>query len=440
MATGIVKCTLMAAMVVLTSLYFFPLGVKWLPGTNTKMLMAALGLGIYLYNISRGRLGEFGKDAVRLSLVAALVSLIGFASAVYNNTRDYAYATYIVSMWVWIGGAYAVISCIRKVHGSASIRIVGNYLVAVCVAQCALALLIDSVPAVRQFAHSILGNNLFVERVNRLYGIGAALDVAGSRFSAVLIIIAVFITRLREDESRRLLPVYLLCFLWIGVVGNMIARTTTIGLVIGIAYFAYKSRLYTFRIPKEYNRLAAWLGGLLVLAVPLVIYFYNADENFRHDFRFAFEGFFSLVEEGSWDVASNNKLRGMYVFPETLKTWIIGDGYFANPVYTDPYFTGRVVSGFYMGTDVGYLRFIFYFGLIGLAAITGVFLTITGICRRRFPHYGDLFLLLLVANLVIWFKVSTDIFPAFAPFFLLDAAESDACDQRGQAGATQDKA
>ena len=37
---------------------------------------------------------------------------------------------------------------------------------------------------------------------------------------------------------------------------------------------------------------------------------------------------------------------------------MIGDGYFADPF--DP-------SAFYMGTDMGYIRFIFYCGMIGLA-------------------------------------------------------------------------
>lgn len=58
----------------------------------------------------------------------------------------------------------------------------------------------------------------------------------------------------------------------------------------------------------------------------------------------------------------------MYVFPDNLKTWIIGDGYFSNPYNTDPFYIGTRSRGYYMGTDVGYLRFIFYFGLIGLSA------------------------------------------------------------------------
>ena len=87
----------------------------------------------------------------------------------------------------------------------------------------------------------------------------------------------------------------------------------------------------------------------------------------RNYIQFAFEGFFSLVEKGRWEVSSNEILKNMYRFPESIKTWIIGDGYIENPK-NDPYFIGKLTGGYYMGTDVGYLRFIYYFGLIGLIA------------------------------------------------------------------------
>ena len=74
---------------------------------------------------------------------------------------------------------------------------------------------------------------------------------------------------------------------------------------------------------------------------------------------------FSLAESGEWDVGSNEKLKGMYVFPETFKTWLIGDGFFGATT-SDPYYIGKEWKSFYMDTDVGYLRFIFYFGILGL--------------------------------------------------------------------------
>ena len=143
----------------------------------------------------------------------------------------------------------------------------------------------------------------------------------------------------------------------------------------------------------------------------------------RENIRFAFEGFFNLVEKGSWDVHSNNILYNMYVFPETLKTWLIGDGYFENPT-SDPTYVGYMWKGFYMGTDVGYLRFIFYFGLVGLFFFSVFMCLVYKTCVKKFKDYNILFLLLLILNFFIWFKVSTDIFLVFAPFLCISKEEN----------------
>ena len=84
----------------------------------------------------------------------------------------------------------------------------------------------------------------------------------------------------------------------------------------------------------------------------------------------------------------------MIVWPESLKTWIIGDGYIENPA-SDPNFLGEVTGGYYRGTDIGYLRYIFYFGIIGLAALIAVFIKSTKICIDHFKGYKILFLLIL---------------------------------------------
>ena len=69
-----------------------------------------------------------------------------------------------------------------------------------------------------------------------------------------------------------------------------------------------------------------------------------------------------------------------------------------------------------MGTDVGYLRFIFYFGTIGLLAFCAFMNYAAKLCARNLPRYKVLFGLLLISNFVIWLKVATDIFLVFALF------------------------
>jgi hypothetical protein len=132
--------------------------------------------------------------------------------------------------------------------------------------------------------------------------------------------------------------------------------------------------------------------------------------------RFGFEGFFNYFEKGKFDYTSNETLKNMYILPDNPKTWIIGDAYFNNPKMIDPYYTGEVTEGYYKNTDIGYLRFIFYFGVIGLLMFSFYFIEVGKTCMQRHPEWKVMFLLLLLLHFAVWAKVSTDLFLAFAPF------------------------
>ena len=69
-----------------------------------------------------------------------------------------------------------------------------------------------------------------------------------------------------------------------------------------------------------------------------------------------------------------------------------------------------------MGTDIGYLRFIFYFGIAGLIWIIAFIIYSAFICCKYFKDYTWLFVMALLVGLVVWAKVSTDVFLFFALF------------------------
>jgi hypothetical protein len=210
----------------------------------------------------------------------------------------------------------------------------------------------------------------------------------------------------------------------------MIARTTTIGIILSIflwifLYFKYKF-IGAFQKQENLVKVVKTLSIYIILLLPVVIYLYNTNELFFANLRFGFEGFFSLVEEGAWNVKSNKMLVSQIVWPDNFKTWLIGDGYFDGPSNTDPYYVGPTMTGFYMWTDVGYLRFIFYFGLIGLAAFMFFFIKCGQVCAHKFRNYALLFWLLMLLNFIIWFKVSTDIFVVFALFLCISQEDNGA--------------
>ena len=412
------------------SFYFFPFEFTFLPGVNTKMAMAGVGLVLYALDLAKGRAPQINKDGFQIAVIAALVSLCGLASVIINNTNDYTYATYIVSMFVWLGGAYTAVKIVKWLHGYVSVELICNYLIGVCVGQCVLALMIDSIPTFKALVDRFVVGFDFVDtdaltKANRIYGIGAGLDVAGTRFATVLVMIAYMIQRLSGSRFYNYIWLYLVAFILIGLVGNMMARTTTVGVIVALVYWIMSSGVFNMSLRKDNVRVWKYLLGALCIALPIIIYLYSANQQFHDNVRFAFEGFFSIAETGKWETNSNNILKNMIVFPDNLKTWLIGDGYIENPYNRDPYYVGPRYGGYYMGTDIGYLRFLFYFGAIGLGTFIVYFCKVAKACAERFPKYATMFWLVLAINMIVWLKVSTDIFLVFAIFLCISKEDNE---------------
>jgi len=419
------------------SFYYFPISLQILPSVNTKMILAAMGIVAAALTMIRHP-NNIPRNLVPIMLLGASVSLISLFSIVFNGTGDTSYVSYFVSMMVWLGGAFMVCVIVRYVHDYLDVRIVGKYLIAVCVMQSITALMIDNIPAFERFSNSIfnLGKPM-MDEMNRMYGWGAGLDVAGIRFSLCLILIAALITDDKFENSRKSIYLYILCYLFIAVVGCMIARTTYVGIGLSMLYMAVSALKDRF---EGYGKVFGPFLVILTVGIIACVFMYKTNPYFRHGIRFAFEGFFNLFERGEYSVASTETLKSMYVFPDNIKTWIIGDGYFVNPYWFDPNFIwhGENIKGYYKGTDVGYLRFIFYSGLIGLSLFSIYMIKCAKTCAGLLSNYKMLFGFVCLAGFVIWLKVATDVFLFFALFICvgnmyvpspqemeLDAGQSD---------------
>ena len=402
--------------ILVTSLYFFSFYTPLLP-TNTKNTMAVIGIICVIFELIRKKDFTVPRQLLILLLISSMVSIMSLVSINYNQTPDSSYVTFIRSTLIWLSGAYAVCYIIRAVHGRIDVPIVVDYLIGVCLFQCASAMLIEFVPPFQSFVDRYVSQAQgFLQSTHRLYGIGASLDVAGSRFAAVLVAIAFLLASSPNHISIGRTSFYTLSFLVITIIGNMISRTTIIGSLIGIAWLL----LGPFILPrKETNPtigkgLAIIASFAIILGISIILY--NVFPDVRQLFRFGFEGFFSWVETGVWQTDSTSKLETMLIWPEELRTWIIGDGYFENS-RVDPNYLGEATDrGFYMGTDIGYLRFLYYFGLAGLIWIVSYMVYSAYVCAVHFKPFAWIFVMALLVGLTVWIKVSTDIFLYFALF------------------------
>ncbi len=410
--------------VLITSFFFFPVKFVFLP-TNTKNLMAALGLVFVIIEMIRKRDFSAPKQFIILMMISGMVSIMSLISITYNQTPDTTYVTYIRSAVIWLSGAFAACYIIRGVHGRIDVPLVVHYLIGVCLFQCVSTMLIEFIPAFQDFVDRYVQQAQdFLKDVHRLYGIGASLDVAGSRFAAVLVAIAFLVTSSPKRVSTGMTVFYVFSFVVITIIGNMIARTAIVGTIIGIAWMALGPFILPNNRPREGStgKGIAILGTLAVLIGASVV-LYNEFQEAQDLFRFGFEGFFSWVETGKWETDSTSRLESMVVWPEELRTWIIGDGYFENSRNDPNYLGDSTDRGFYMGTDIGYLRFIFYFGILGLVWIMAVMIYSAFVCADQFKPYTWLFMMALVVCLAVWAKVSTDIFLFFCMFLCAAALQ-----------------
>lgn len=414
-------------LVVAVSLFIFPISFSFLPESlNSKKILAVVGILFYARNCIMGKTLTMTKAIVVSALMSVVFSVWCFYSELANNTVDGSYTSYFSSFATWLGGGYAIISMLKLAYSRVDLRVLTKYITITCVAQCAIALIMDNNPGIRMFVDRfVVQGQEFYQEVNRMYGIGAALDSGGIRFAVCLILIAhqLSIERSGRNETSRIY-LYLSSFIFLTVTGNMISRTTSVGAVLGLIYFGIRN--FTIRngnLSKGQSRIFTALLLLLVASAGISVYFYNSSMAFRDDFRFAFEGFFNWVETGQFATDSTDKLNNvMWIWPETPRGWAIGTGIFGNFVYS---------------TDIGYCRFTLYCGLIGLGIFASFFIFNFLTVKGKFSGGTLLMASFIALTLLIWLKVATDLFFLNALLFCLDpdpSAEEEAGENAEEEG------
>lgn len=401
-------------------MFFFPLDFNFLPSAiNSKMLMAVLGMVFIWRDQVKHQFGFIvDRSVIWIYTLAILFSLSCFASTVINNTYVKDYTTYFISMAVWFSAAYASYSMIKYAHNRDSIVLIGKYIIALCVVQGILSFAFHVYPEV----YNLFSKFFYVQKATaksgtRLFGLGTSSDTGGIRYAVSLLFIAYLMCKTRPTLKEKYL--YAISFLIIVVFGNMMSRTTSVGALLAIIYIAIKTNWN--RVKGGAIQPISVLLITVVLFMPLLLVFSNFFPQTAKLYEFAFEGFINFMNNGEWATSSTNILLGMWnIWPNNVKTWLIGDGMLLNP--DDP-------SLYYMGTDVGYIRFIFYCGLLGLLLFILFFMFLYAELKKRMPWHADLFLLLLVMALAIWVKVTTDIFFVFALILCITPQKEELANQ-----------
>lgn len=412
----VIKAILLACIV---SFYLFPVGFRGLPESlNSKQMLAVFGAALFILRAAAGRGLNFNISLFISFLYAVAFSIWCYFCCTVNNTSDYAYAKYFLSFFVWVSGAYAVISLLKSAYGKVDLPMITQFLAVVCIAQGILAIMVDDIASFASFVDKWFIQDTRPKQVNRLYGIGCSLDSGGVRMCyAEILLVHQLVTNKTLAKDRKMIIFYVACMAAIAVLGNMIARTTTVGLLLGSAYYIYYiNKIRNGRLSSRQLMVKRWAIFILIVAFAFAAYLYNHNSDFHKDMRFAFEGFFNLFETGEFRTDSSDTLNDrMWVWPSDFRGWLMGYGLFEWKYWYS--------SGYQ--TDIGYCRFTLYCGLIGLAIFALYFIYNASIVKRKFKDARVLSLVLVALTFTIWIKVSTDIFQLYALLFCLPADDDD---------------
>ena len=188
------------------------------------------------------------------------------------------------------------------------------------------------------------------------------------------------------------------------------ARSTLIGAAFGGVFVLLSFMPGVKYVTSNYKALFLVILIGWILAV-------NVGKNLVSDFddlySFGFEMFINYQSGDGFSARSNNSLFDMYnTIPSDIKTWLLGDAKWAEG------------NHYYKRVDAGYLRPLWYFGIIGMFFLFGYYMKVIHyVVYKGGVFYGKKFLptvVLIAYVLILNYKGPVDLYFLLLPFVFCD--------------------
>jgi hypothetical protein len=375
-------------------LYVYDISFAIFPSIlSTKAIIAILGFGIFFVKLfQNGVKLKVNIILFKIGIVTALLMFFSMLSILYNMTSDFEFLIYAYKVIGTIFAAYFIIQVMKKIKLNSSFFNISSLIVNVVLIQAFIASIMYLSPDAKYFLYSIqnIKVDFMLAFTSRFMGFGSHFFGAGIVNGMALILLAILL-RHSTFKSREALLLSLKFFI-IFIIGMALSRTTIVGFAIAcIIIFLPKNLSFTISKNKlPFISILVFLPiilGLILKSNPV------AFELISPALNFAFEMFVNLYESASFSTRSSDVMLQMYIFPDEIKTWIIGDGLYKNPFEEE----------YYMHTDIGYLRLIYYFGILGLLVYFTLqyYLLVPAlkIFKLNYSYIVFIFIYLLILNL-----------------------------------------
>lgn len=374
---------------------------------NVPFVLGLIGLPLYIYNSSAIRDGD--NKYVRDILLALLpVAIVAFLSIVGNHSSDFYFIKWAIINALYFFGAYFLFQLLKHSFRNFTFERLVDLLVLCAVVQLSLALVMYFSPEVKNVLQPLIHESEIAKEAmeraaTRMVGFGTHFFLSGTIHAFILIMIAISLTLRKVSLIKSV--VLMLSFIFIAAVGTIMARTTLVGVLFAIVIVLLRRR------GKRY-----FISGLvlstIIISATSVSFLDLIGDDMEQLFNFGFEAFVNYQKTGSFSTSSTDGMMRLYKFPSIWETWLWGDARYEAGI------------GYYMNTDIGFCRLIFYFGVIGL--ITYMYFEYY-ILKKIFPprKYGNIiWSVLFCFVLVINGKGTYDIFP-YACLFVFFVCPSE---------------
>lgn len=366
--------------------------------------MGAVSLFVYIVHKRR-----LSRKIIDFCLIGLVIFMVGvFSSVLINGASQLDFALSKGLYIIFYSLSAFVIMCLMKyAYKPFTVTKAFEAIVWITVIQAILSLTFFCFPDILN-----LYNNLVVidddytekiEELNtfRLTGIGSVQFANSAVHYGIALWIAILLY-LRDDSAfYRKKWVFGCVAPLICICGILSARTFFVFLLFTVVYIW---------CIVGWGNVGLFLRTLIKLFFPLIIVglcvvLYLISKNLDMIIDWALELFLNM-QSGSVETSSTNDLQEMYKLPTDLKTWIIGDGMSQNQS-----------GGFYMDSDVGYIRSIYYWGLFGsIIYYCSQFVY----CKILKQSFTDSRVRKFIIFLLIWFFVyNLKEFWAIEPYWVL---------------------
>jgi len=339
-----------------TFIFIYPVFLKFLPIPLDRVLQLC---GMVVLSFNSQDLGRLFNAKVLWKFFGVTFVLLLLAFVAHFQLRsgfDLFFFKEVLDTFLNVFSAYFVCWTVRNAYGYVSLGLVLYHIVVAAIIQTFISFAFFFNNSFFDAYVSILKEETNQGLLNRTSSIGRRFMGFGSQFFTGVLKygIAFFgILMLPYMYKKGFVQnswVYWFCVVLVAIGGIFTGRTFFAAFLLAILLLLmFKSKnMVSFIVNNIKAVVLIVISGIIVGAIASVII---ESERLEAVYSFAFELFINFFENDSLETNSTNHMSEMYFFPDNINTWLFGDGRM------------QADKGYYMGTDIGYIRLIFYFGL-----------------------------------------------------------------------------